>query len=202
MKKELQDKLYSKYPKLFGQKDQSMYQTCMCWGLECGSGWYNIIDNACRLIQWNIDQTRKNRAMALAYNRRLQKAIDGNTQDLERFYNKLYTDKAQISERVKQEVERKQFRPVDEALPQIQFTQIKEKFGTLRMYTSHINDYVDGVVGMAESMSACTCETCGMPGNRTKGGWVSTLCKRCAKKEGAEIYTKEETEREEDEENY
>jgi hypothetical protein len=176
MKKELQDQLYNKYPKLFGQKDLPMTQTCMCWGIETGSGWYSIIDNACRIIQWHIDQSRKNRAMALAYNRRLQKAIDGNTTDLSRFYDKLYSDKTQISERVKQEVERKQFRPVDAAIPQIQFVQIKEKFGTLRMYTNGYDDYIDGVIAMAESMSAITCEECGKPGKLRGGGWYYTAC--------------------------
>ncbi len=192
MKKELQDKLYEKYPKLFGQKDLSMRYTAMCWGIETGNGWYNIIDNACRRIQWHIEQSRKERAMALAHNRRLQKAINGNTRDLERFYERLYTDKTQIPDRVKEEVENKRFRPVNEAVPQIQFSQIKEKFGTLRMYTDGFDDYIDGVTSMAESMSACTCEVCGIPGRQTKGGWVRTLCIRCAKQKGEELYSEEE----------
>lgn len=192
MKKELQDKLYEKYPKLFGQKDLSMRYTAMCFGIECSDGWYNIIDNACRTIQWHITQSRKERAMALVYNRRLQRAIDGNTKDLEKFYDKLYTDKTQIPERIKEDVERKNFRPVKEVIPQIQFTQIKEKFGTLRMYTNGYDDYIDGVIAMAESMSARTCEVCGVPGRQTKGGWVQTLCVRCAKQKGEDLYSEEE----------
>ena len=43
MKKELQDKLFEKYPKLYRQKDLDKTQTAMCWGISCGSGWYNII---------------------------------------------------------------------------------------------------------------------------------------------------------------
>lgn len=194
MKQELQEKLYKKYPKLFVQKDLSMRYTAMCWGIETGNGWYNIIDNTCRLIQWHIDQSRKERAMALVYNRRLQKAINGNTKDLERFYDKLYTDKAQIPERVQEEVEKKNFRPVKEAVPQIQFTQVKEKFGTLRMYTNSYDDYIDGVIALAEMMSSVTCEVCGIPGRQTKGGWVQTLCVRCAKQENRELYSEEEIE--------
>ena len=34
MKKELQDKLYNDFPKIFKQKDLSMKETCMCWGIE------------------------------------------------------------------------------------------------------------------------------------------------------------------------
>ena len=192
MKQELQDKLYEKYPKLFGQKDLSMRYTAMCWGIETGNGWYNIIDNACRRIQWHITQSRKERARALVHNRRLQKAINGNTKDLEGYYEKLYTDKTQISERVQEEVKNKMFRNVKEAVPQIQFVQVKEKFGTLRIYTNGFDDYTDGVISMAESMSACTCEVCGIPGRQTTGGWVRTLCVRCAKQSGDELYSEEE----------
>jgi hypothetical protein len=44
MKKELQDKLYKKYPKLYRQNTLSMQETCMCWGICCGDGWYDLID--------------------------------------------------------------------------------------------------------------------------------------------------------------
>lgn len=55
MKKELQDEIYKKYPKIFAQKDKPMTETCMCWGLACGDGWYWLIDNLCSLLQWDID---------------------------------------------------------------------------------------------------------------------------------------------------
>jgi len=47
MNKALQEKLYGKYPDLFRQKDMSMQETCMCWGMECRSGWYDLIDELC-----------------------------------------------------------------------------------------------------------------------------------------------------------
>ena len=45
MKQELQQKLYDTYPKLFIQKDLPPQQTAMCWGICCGDGWYDLIDN-------------------------------------------------------------------------------------------------------------------------------------------------------------
>ena len=51
MKPELQSKLYKKYPKIFEQKDLPMTQTCMCWGVDCGDGWYWILDMLCGTIQ-------------------------------------------------------------------------------------------------------------------------------------------------------
>ena len=59
MDQELQNKLYEKYPKLFKQKDLPATQTCMCWGIETGPGWYWIIDNLCDCIQSYIDANKK-----------------------------------------------------------------------------------------------------------------------------------------------
>ena len=47
--------LLEKYPKIFRQYDLSMTETCMCWGFECGGGWYDIIDDLCQKIQNHVD---------------------------------------------------------------------------------------------------------------------------------------------------
>ena len=59
MKKELQDKLYENYPKIFRQKDLSMHETCMNWGICTGDGWYTIIDALCSSLQFNIDYNKQ-----------------------------------------------------------------------------------------------------------------------------------------------
>lgn len=59
MKKELQDKLFEKYPKIFRQKDLPMQQTAMCWGISCGDGWYNIINTLCGQIQNHLEHNMK-----------------------------------------------------------------------------------------------------------------------------------------------
>lgn len=53
----LEKKLFKKYPKIFRQKDLSMNQTCMCWGISCGNGWYQLLDDLCGSIQRYIDCT-------------------------------------------------------------------------------------------------------------------------------------------------
>ena len=55
MKPELQQKLYEKYPKIFVQKDLPMSQTAMCWGIDCGDGWYWLLDQLCGAIQSYCD---------------------------------------------------------------------------------------------------------------------------------------------------
>ena len=56
MNTKLEKKLYKKYPKIFRQRKLPMSQTCICWGLECGDGWYFLIDHLCGLLQWDIDR--------------------------------------------------------------------------------------------------------------------------------------------------
>ena len=58
----------------------------------------------------------------------------------------------------------------------VKFDQVKEKYGGLRVYFSGGDDYVQGLVSMAESFSYQVCEVCGNKGEPNKGGWISTLC--------------------------
>ena len=112
-----------------------MKETCMCWGLECGDGWYNLIDTLCYMLQFNTDHNR---------------------------------------------------------YPQVEATQVKEKFGGLCFYyqinagkepnREHKCGYIAGLVSFAEFMSNKTCEECGSIDNvkQTKG-WITTLCEECMK---------------------
>jgi hypothetical protein len=61
-------------------------------------------------------------------------------------------------------------------VPQAVVAQIKEKFGGLRFYYDGGDEYIDGLVSMAESWASHACETCGSPGQSRGNGWVQTLC--------------------------
>jgi len=61
-------------------------------------------------------------------------------------------------------------------IAQVVAVQVKEKFGTLRFYYDGGDDYIDGMVRMAESWSAVACEECGSPGTQNSQGWIKTLC--------------------------
>lgn len=54
--------------------------------------------------------------------------------------------------------------------------QVKEKFATLRFYTSHSTDILDTLISEAEQLSEKTCERCGKEGKCRSGGWLVTLC--------------------------
>ena len=105
-------------------RNKDMQETCMCWGFECGDGWFQILNQLMGNIQHHIDWKNK----------------DG------------------------------------EVVPQVTLDQVKEKFGRLRFYYTGGDDYVRGLVSMAESMSGITCEECGKPGTQTSGGWIKTVC--------------------------
>jgi hypothetical protein len=124
MKQELDKLLCERYPKMMINRNKDMKETCMCWGFECGDGWFDILDQLMGNIQHHIDwKNRKGQEVA-----------------------------------------------------QVTLDQVKEKFGTLRFYYTGGDDYIDGLVSMAESMSGVTCETCGNPGKSTGGGWIKTVC--------------------------
>lgn len=64
----------------------------------------------------------------------------------------------------------------------VKFTQIKEKFGGLRIYFTGGDEYIEGLVSMAESFSYQVCEVCGEKGRPNENGWISTLCENCRTK--------------------
>ncbi len=131
MTPEKQKQLYDKYPKIFVQKGSPPTETCMCWGISTGDGWYEILDRLCGQLQWLSDKTGI----------------------------------------------------------QIDATQVKEKYATLRFYwlargdnnDTMALDIADCCVSTAERQSGYICEECGRPGSLRGKHWVSTRCDACAK---------------------
>lgn len=183
MKQEHDEYLCKTFPRMFVNRHAPMTETCMCWGFDCGDGWYNIIRALCGNIQSHINWQRRNRANSLQYNRCLQRALNGDKAGLVWYYT--YSDIGPTEytfKQVDEAIANPKFRNVPEKVAQVIVDQVKEKFGTLRFYYHGGDDKIDGMVQMAESMSACTCEGCGAPASvdRTSTGWITTLCEGCA----------------------
>ena len=145
MNQELQNTLFEKYPQLFSNRTKSRMESCMCWGIECNDGWYEILSSVC----WRIFQHEENISERIAVRNKFDTPNDQTDLD---------------------------YVPV-------KFDQIKEKFGGLRIYFSGGDDYVEGIIGMAEEMSYKICEVCGNSGKPNKGGWIITLCNSCKNKD-------------------
>lgn len=138
MDQALQNTLYEKYPQLFINKDKTPMESPMCFGIEVGNGWYEILSNVCWMIKQHEDNIN---------------------------WRKQYLEKND-PERLAQEQE---YFPV-------KFDQVKEKYGGLRLYFSGGDDYIEGLVSMAEAVSYKICEICGNKGEANKGGWISVRC--------------------------
>jgi len=135
MNDELQNKLYEKYPQLFVNKDKTPMQSCMCFGIETGEGWYEILSSLC----WMIKQYEDSIVWQTEWNQKTNPEYKSD------------------------------YFPV-------KFDQIKEKFGGLRVYFSGGDQYIEGLVSMAEAMSYKVCDVCGNKGEANKQGWISTRC--------------------------
>lgn len=59
---------------------------------------------------------------------------------------------------------------------QVVVEQIKEKFGGLRFYYEGGDEYIAGLVQMAEAWASRACEQCGKPGRSRTKGWIKVLC--------------------------
>ena len=174
MKQELDKLLCEKYPKMMVNRHKNMQETCMCWGFECGDGWFNILNQLMGNIQHHIDWKDKQREYARKYNEMATQAKAGNF-DLFEETMKDSIDPAYKEKRLA-EIVAGDFRQVPDAIPQVTLDQVKEKFGTLRFYYTGGDEYISGMVTMAEAMSGVTCEECGDPGERRGGGWIYTAC--------------------------
>ena len=158
MKDEFDAALCRDFPSLYRNRGADMRTTAMCWGMECGEGWANIL----RALSAGLTKVTENHASGSA-----AKAADHHF----------------------------------ECGFEIVADQVKEKFGTLRFYfhseskpdvqpeevdgdyAKQIEAEIDGMVEMAERMSAVTCEACGRPGVMRGHGWYFVACEEHARDE-------------------
>jgi hypothetical protein len=143
MKKDLQDLLFTRYPKIFRQKDLCSKTSSMSDGIKCGDGWYQLIQDMCEQIQNRVNYI----------NSRRQQQIKNHPKTLIPITTHEFLCEA---------------------------TQVKEKFGGLRFYFDGGDDFIKGVVSLAESLSYKVCSSCGKYKNfENKRGWIYTKCKNC-----------------------
>lgn len=174
--------LCEKYPKIFVNRNSDVKESCMSWGFEIDDGWFQLINHACSLIQSHIDWKNEQIEKNIRFNLAIEKAIAG---DLSSLYEVLSIKNPDMVSTWQQEQIDKalagELRQVSDKIPQLVADQIKEKFGTLRFYTTGGDEYTSGVVRMAESLSCVTCEVCGKPGMTNGKGWIKTTCEEHTK---------------------
>jgi hypothetical protein len=157
MKRELDEALCAKYPLIFKDRNADMRTTAMCWGLDCGDGWYNIIDVLCGKLCSEY-YAAKSRYEFIK----------------DKVGEKMYGGSGDTITQGEIDL-RKQI--MDEEASKVPVaSQVKEKFGGLRFYVQAATDKHYQYISFAESMSHRTCEQCGAPGKTYTDGWHRTLC--------------------------
>lgn len=162
MKKELELKLVKKFPVIFRDYGEDMRNTCLHWGMECGDGWYNLLDKLCEDITTLIgDKDIKVTA------HQVKEKFGGlrfyyGTESPETFINK-----------------------VNYIISHFMF---KRKWGVLYWKIIHVKkklykttkEKISDAISNAEYRSYEICEACGKPGKlNAEGYWKATLCDKC-----------------------
>jgi hypothetical protein len=167
MRKELDEALCAKYPLVFKDRNENMMHTAMCWGFECGDGWYNIIDILCGLL------TNDYRSAQSRYDFIKDKVDQPQWEGSKKIVTQEMIDEAKAK--------------LDEETLKVPVaSQVKEKFGGLRFYVQAATDKHYSYISFAESMSYRTCEECGAPGKTYTDGWHRTMCDIHAAMDGRE----------------
>jgi hypothetical protein len=176
MSPELEDKLLKKYPRIFPTNGGIN-------AIQCGDGWYEILDALCNSIQEHIKISRNMRAKDLRFNRAIRAGKAGDTRPLEKYFDfgqGSYKVDPKVADRVDSVIlNGSDIKPAT-AVPQIVATQVKSKFGSLRFYHTGGDGFTQGAISLAERFSRKVCERCGSPAQiKSTGGWLSVLCDKC-----------------------
>ncbi len=175
MKEELDKQLCDKYPNIFRNRNASIQESCMAWGMECGDGWYDIIDHLCYAathtwttsIEIDEEDAKKLLIEKSKYNGCYFLEIPAPTM---------------VADQVKQKFGTLRFYYTLEFEPNIQELYKSKKYPDLTEVIERYRAFFDGIVHMAEIMSSRTCEITGKKGEMcVRGGWYKALCEEKAK---------------------
>lgn len=186
MNQELQQKLYRQYPGILREMTMHENKSCMAYGLSVGEGWFGIIAQLLfniyshrRQLKWNYVYAMRRRQWSTRWEDLKCEAricVHCITTHPENLLHLGWLWR-HIKHYVTGHFGRKPTWPSE-----VVFEQVKEKFGGLRIYARGYDEYVSGLLSMADAMSYITCEDCGKPGKRGGSGWVATLCDECRRR--------------------
>jgi len=210
MDQKLQEKLFKEFPKLYRQQNMSMRETCMCWGICVGDGWYHTIFDLSKKLEYLIDQELLLSPLICfcgceqSEHKNLMHECTHVFHDSYRiggYYGYAVPDSKikhaclEIRRRILSKTNKflEWITPViNKSIPceckefkktHASASQVKEKFGTLRFYMDGATDEMYDAINEAERLSATTCESCGLPGKVIGGGWIRVLCDKCNKED-------------------
>lgn len=203
MDKELDKQLCEDFPLLYRDRNASMQESCMYFGLAVGNGWEPIIRNLSEKLEPIArEQYEENKSNPNAECYRCGKGkqwhwLFAAYYIIKYFFKNKKKATVIVKNRKSSYIGRlstiklikwwwnyKWWKPCKKfQIPYLHAAQVKEKFGELRYYYGGCSDKdckrVRELVSAAESLSMTTCEHCGQPGKMQPGGWMKTLCDKC-----------------------
>ena len=148
-----------RFPILFQDSKKDMTQTCMCWGIECSTGWFHIIEQLCTVLEFYNLEFVKNHKIAIVADQ-----VKEKFGTLRFYYTVRDVDKTGIA-------------------VSSDFELSPEKENQLRIAKDYLEMLADNIIREAEHMTENTCANCGVPlddDNRVvTNGWITYLCKEC-----------------------
>jgi hypothetical protein len=171
----LDNKLCTLAPHLFVDRHASMQVTCLCWGFECGDGWYRLLEEAALELE----------PLIIAY-------IEEHPEERNPFpwfmmnsWHGIKWSACQPFAALRRLTEWAivWLRPETAEPWWPRASQVKEKYGTLRFYMTSGTNEMYAITDKAERQSSVTCERCGKSGKMRGRGWLYTACNRHTKKE-------------------
>ena len=177
MKPELDKALCEKYPKIFVNRHADMSTTAMCWGLEVGDGWYNLIYTLCEALTYTYTTSIK------------VDEEDGKHLGIKPYADNYYftVEPPQvIADQVKEKFGGLRFYYHLEYNERNNYLLETEKYPDLQQIVDRYSDYINGIIHFAEIASGRTCEETGQPGELhsaggSRNGWLKTVSKEHAK---------------------
>jgi hypothetical protein len=190
MNRHLDEYLCKKYPKIFLDRHKPMNETAMCWGFECGNGWFFLIDQLCASIQNHIDNPQyiEPKTLIVKFKKLWNKTVwNWVLYPIGRRF--ILGEKATDSQWKKWNKFQDRWNIQWDCIPgpqipQVVAAQVKEKFGGLRFYVSGGDVHTSAMINFAESLSYKICEDCGRTDELVAiggKGWIKTTCPRHAK---------------------
>ena len=175
MSPELDKQLCDKYPTIFADRYKSPQESCLAFGIECGDGWYDILDTLCYAAthtystSFEVDEQDGKRL-----------GLKLNT------YNNAYYFPVNppqiIADQVKEKFGTLRFYYHLEFDPVLIELNKTGKYPDIKEVMDRYYAFFDGIVHVAEVMSERTCEKTGKKGELcVRGGWYKTLCEEKAK---------------------
>lgn len=168
MTNDLDAALCSKYPIIFQHRSSTIHQSCMAWGIDCGDGWYSLIDVLCAELMAPLVQAEYDYKSRYDTRMELDAGTLATTPEYESYASAISIAGAKVR--------------VDQCIQNIPVAaQVKEKFGGLRFYVNNDTDTSRAIINLAEALSYRICEMCGTmrEAKLRTDGWHRTLCETC-----------------------